>query len=317
MPRVALRQAGATMACAAVGQFCGKIVRLTIYAVIVAWALGLRGVAHGQTSHEASTATAAPSMVGLLRLFSPWSRSTDADADHAPAAEPGSWHQKTSIDVEPSAESWAGVDAYRRVVSLYGGVTWSPLGNLRQDGPRLRIVGGQSFYGYGGRRYDDSLEQSTWVSFSGRATFVEALAGWQVSSGPTTLKLFGGVTGSSHQITPYDEATQVQGARKGAKAALEVWHNWAPNLWTSLDLTAARVHRMYSAQLRTGWRVNPSWSLGPEASLTGHSEAALQRLGVFVRYESLGDEFTISGGHMRARGDIPSAYGTAQYLRRF
>ncbi len=305
------------MACAAVGHLRGKIVRVAIWTAIVAWAFGTPHFAHAQTSTRAATATAETSLSGLFRFLRPWIGDADADAEVTQPLEPGSWHQKTAVDVEPSAEGWAGFDGYRRVASLYSGVTWSPFGNLRQDGPRLRIVGGQSFYGYGGRRYDNGLEQSTWVSFAGRATFVEALAGWQVSRGATTIKLFGGMTWSNHQITPHDEATQVQGAGKGVKAALEVWHNWSPNLWTSLDLTAAQVHRTYSAQLRMGWRVNPSWSLGPEASLTGHSEAALQRTGFFVRYEGLSDEFTISGGHMRARGDIPSAYGTAQYLRRF
>ena len=209
------------------------------------------------------------------------------------------------------------MDGYRRVASLYSGVTWSPFGNLRQDGPRLRIVGGESLYRYGGRRYDAALDDSQLVAFTGRAIFMEALAGWQISKGPTTVKLFGGMTWTNHRIAPYDTATTVQGAAKGAKAALEVWHTWSPQLWTSLDLSAAQVHRTYSAQVRTGWRFDPSWSAGPEASLIGHTEAALQRVGGFLRYESLGDEFTISGGHMRARGDIPSAYGTVQYLRRF
>ncbi len=308
------------MASGAVGQSLSGIVCVAVCAIGFSLVPGQRDLARAQSVSGQPPDVPSESqmaMPGILRFFSGWGGDAGSEAEAALPTGLGSWHRKTTIDIEPSAESWAGLDGYRRVASLYAGVTWSPFGNLRQDGPRVRILGGESFYKYGGRRYDSELDDSQWVAFTGRATFMEALAGWQISQGATTVKLFGGMTWTNHRIAPYDTATGVQGAAKGAKAALEVWHNWSPKLWTSLDVSAAQVHRTYAAQLRVGWRFDPSWSAGPEASLIGHTEAALQRAGGFLRYESLGDEFTISGGHMRARGDIPSAYGTVQYLRRF
>lgn len=236
----------------------------------------------------------------------------DADSDAT------SWHAKTDVDAEPSAESWIGGEGYRRVASLYSGVTWAPLGNLRQDGLRLRIITGQSLYKYAGRRYDSATDANVWQRFTGVGRFMDLMAGWQFSSsGGTTVKVFAGIGSTTHLITPFDPETAIQGTARGPKAALEIWHNWTPKSWTSVDVAAARAHNSYSAQLRSGWRADPNWSLGPEAAVIGHSESTSQRLGLFARYENLAHEFTISGGVSRARGDIPTGYGTAQYLRRF
>jgi hypothetical protein len=228
-----------------------------------------------------------------------------------------SWHQKTSVDVEPSVENWTGYDGYRRVASLYGGATWAVGSNLRQDGLRLRIVNGGSVYSYGGYRNTAIAEDAVWTTFTGRAWFTDMLAGWQHSKGDSTVKVFAGWSWSNHLIGPSDSATRVQGRAKGVKAALEIWHNWTPRLWSSLDLSAAQPHRTFSAQLRTGWRIDDAWSFGPEANVTGHAETTLQRAGLFLRREDLVGEFTISGGALRTRSGQSSGYGAAQYLRRF
>jgi hypothetical protein len=261
---------------------------------------------------ETLNSPVAPSLLDYFR-----SNPGAAENNPTPDETNTSWHQKTSVDVEPSVENWTGYDGYRRVASLYGGATWALGGNLRQNGLRLRMVSGGSIYSYGGQRYSANVDDAVWTNFTGRAWFTDMLAGWQQAKGDTTIKVFAGWSWSNHLIGPYDSATHVQGRAKGAKMALEIWHNWTPQLWLSLDLSAAQPHRTFSANLRTGWRLDDAWSLGPEASMTGHSEATLQRAGVFVRREDLVGEFTISAGILRARGDQPAGYGTGQYLRRF
>lgn len=231
--------------------------------------------------------------------------------------ETTSWHDKTSVDVEPSLESWVGVEGYRRVASLYSGITWSPFGNLRQDGLRLRLVSGVSTYRYAGWRFDPALAANTLQQFSGSGRFLDLMAGWQYSHQNTTLKAFFGYEQQSHMIAPFDPDTAIQGSAGGIKGTLEIWQNWTPLLWTSLDVSAARAHSSYDVKLRTGWRTDANWSLGPELSLVGNSEATLQRAGIFGRYENLQHEFTISTGVSAARGDAISGYGAAQYLRRF
>lgn len=231
--------------------------------------------------------------------------------------ETTSWHEKTTTDAEPSFESWIGAEGYRRVASLYSGITWSPFTNLRQDGLRLRVVSGLSTYRYAGWRFDPALAANSWQQFAGKARFLDLMAGWQFSHQGTTVKAFIGYEQQSHLIAPFDPETLIQGAASGIKGTLEIWQNWTPALWSSLDVSLARAHASYDVKLRTGWRTDENWSFGPEISLVGHSESSLQRAGVFGRYENLQHEFTISAGVSAAKGDTPSGYAAAQYLRRF
>ena len=239
-----------------------------------------------------------------------------ADGTLTPA-DNTSWHDKTATVVEPSTETWLGIEGYRRVASLYTGMTWSPFSNLRQDGFRVRVVGGEGTYSYSGSRFDPAANVSVTRDFAAKGLFVDALLGWQWSSGGTTIKAFGGWSLAANRIAPYDPETRIQGAAHGLKAALEVWQNWTPTLWTSLDVSAASVFTTYSAQIRSGFRLNEGWSLGPEAALIGNVETSVKRFGVFARFDDLKNEFTLSGGVAQGRGDAPTAYGTAQYLRRY
>ena len=241
---------------------------------------------------------------------------------HAHAQTPApnqdqSWHEKTSTTLEPSGDSWIGAEAFGRVASLYSGVTWAPLTSIREDGLRVRVVIGNSTYRYSGPRYDSVSDKAVWQSFTGTARFMDLLAGWQFTQGSTTVKAFAGYSQLSRHITPFDTEVALQKRLSGVKGAIEIWHNWSPKLWTSVDLSASRVQSTYAIHLKTGQRIFGDWSLGPEASLVGTTESTLHRLGIFARYHGERDEFTMSGGVARTRGDAPSAYGSAQYLQRF
>lgn len=246
-------------------------------------------------------------------------------AVHAQSIDDGatSWHQKTSVEEEPSAENWVGGEGYRRAASLYSGVTWSPFSNLRQDGLRIRAITGQGMYSYAGGDYH------------GTSRFIDLLLGWQLSKGGTTIKVFGGTALTSNTILPFDPSTQIQGNARGIKGVIEIWHNWNPKIWSSLDLSQTSSHAITSAQFRTGWRLDdPAWSVGPEAGVIAfsdqnfdvHSRTYIPRLGLFVRYEDLTYEFTISGG-VSSEVTQPvghqetvqprMGYATVQYLNRF
>ena len=232
-----------------------------------------------------------------------------------------SWHEKTAVDVEPSGENWIGAEGYRRVAALYSGITYAPFTNLRQDGFRLRFVSGESIYKYAGARYDPVSDNAIWQRFTGFGRFIDAMAGWQWSHQNTTIKAFAGYEYQSNIIGPHDPELKIQGTARGAKGALEIWHNWTSNTWTSLDLSGAHANSSYSAQTRTGLRFeafgDPGWSFGPEFAQTGNTQTTLRRAGLFIRFEELGYEFTISSGVATATNNLPSGYFTGQYLRRF
>ena len=248
--------------------------------------------------------------------------------------EDTSWHEKTDVAPEPSLENWIGGDGFRRVASLYSGITWSPFGNLRQDGFRLRAITGQSVYRYSGNDFDPTTGNSVTSQFAGSGRFVDLLAGWQISTGNTTVKAFAGAALQSHIVAPYDPSTRIQGQARGAKGVVEIWHNWTSQAWSSLDLSMTTSYATMTAQLRSGWRITETvLSMGPEAAITSYADVndttrtrtSIARVGLFVRYEDLVQEITISGGISRAMtqqasgltSDPPMGYGTLQYLRRF
>ena len=250
-------------------------------------------------------------------LASWWAMAQPGWADDTAESANASWHQKTAIDVEPAVEFWVGVESYHTVRSLYAGATWAPFSNLRQDGFRLRAIGGGSNFRYAGVRLDPADETTSLQQFAGAARFGDVLAGWQWSKDTLTLKAFGGLQWELHKISPYDPLTRVQGRAFGPIGSIEAWNNWTPLLWTSLDLAGTRAFTSYNVLLRTGYRLDEAWAVGPEASLIGHSETQLRRYGAFLRHETLADEATMSGGISETRHGDRTFYLSGQYLRRF
>jgi hypothetical protein len=227
------------------------------------------------------------------------------------------WVEKTIIAPEPSRESWAGAEAFGQVLSLYTGATLAPFGSLRQDGLRLRIVAGTSSYAYAGRRYVATVNDARTISFKGRSSFIEALAGYQWSLGSTTVKAFAGWTQTSHLITPFDVETLVQGRAGGAKGALEIWQDLAGLGFLAVDLGYAQPHGAHSERVRLGARVTEAWSLGPEVHRLGHAEGTTLRMGGFIRFEGPTQEGSLSVGSSAYERGEPQAYITAQWLARF
>ena len=260
---------------------------------------------------------------------------TNADADAGIDEVSTSWHQKTTFEPTPSMETWTGGEGYRRVASLYSGVTWAPLASIQQDGLRLRVIAGQTYYRYSGADYDPVTAKNFIAQFAGVGRFIDATVGWQFTSGGTTIKVFGGIASLSHAIAPYDPSTRIQGDARGVKGVLEIWHNWSPQHWTSLDLTMQSTYATATAQVRSGWRLDATgFSIGPEAKLVDYSDTNRNvrsttlntRFGLFARYQDFEQELTISGGGVRELTMTPGrpltttplfGYAGAQYMRRF
>jgi hypothetical protein len=231
--------------------------------------------------------------------------------------EKTSWHEKTSTDVEPKREFWAGAESFRNVWSLYTGSTYALGGNLRQDGFRLRAVSAMSHYAYSGKRYSPAAGDAVTVDFAGDAKQIDVLAGYQWSRGPLTVKSFAGWQITGHAIAPFDPETEVQGKLSGAKGALEIWYNIGNVAWASLDLSYARAYNAYSHRGRLGWRATERFSVGGELSIVGHDESDVRRAGAFVRYDDGVNEISGQGGWSMQPGIEGSAYFGGQWLRRF
>jgi hypothetical protein len=222
-------------------------------------------------------------------------------------------------------EAYAGAEAFRHAWSLYSGATFAPFGSILADGLRLRAVGGYGAYSYSGRRAVGPGAQV--IDFDGEASFGELLVGYHKRMGRLSLKLYGGVTLSQHQLTPDDPETVIRGAGLGGKAVLESWLDIDERVWTSLDLSWASLYDGYSVRGRLGWRLTPALSAGLEAGAGGNVEGNIARLGAFVRYEWAGGELALSGGIANdallegvgnpAVADASVPYATLSWLTRF
>jgi hypothetical protein len=230
-----------------------------------------------------------------------------------------------STDAIQHVEFHSGAEAFRHAWSLYSGATLAPLGSLQENGLRLRVTGGYGAYSYSGARAFGP--SSHIVEFDGKAGFAEALIGYQAQWASLTIKIFGGITATQHEISPHDPETVIQGQNWGGKAVLETWWDMSDRVWTSLDLAWASLYDSYSARARLGWRLTPALSAGLEAGAVGHVEGDMARLGGFVRYEWGSGELSISGGvandaviedlgNPKAMGaNVP--YATVGWLMRF
>ena len=257
-----------------------------------------------------------PVMAWVCALFAATTvcLASDPDEDDDEAT---SWYEKTVSAEEANREAWAGAEAFKHVWSLYTGSTYAPFGNLRQDGLRTRAVSAMSQYTYGGRRFDPVTGDAIWQNFRGAGRTTDLLVGYQGRLSDLTWKLFVGYQHAVVMLGPSDPETTVQGARHGAKGALELWYNLTPSQWASLDLTYATPFRSFSHRLRVATKATDAISVGAEAAAFGHQEGSTRRVGAFLRYDNGTHEVSGSVGWSMPRGDAGHAYGTVQWLYRF
>jgi hypothetical protein len=210
-------------------------------------------------------------------------------------------------------EAWVGGEDFVGIWAIYTGANLAPFGGIHEDGFRVRAV-----LGYGD--YD-----------TGRVSFAELLLGYHKQLGPLTLKVLAGMAVAEHR--PREEHPAVEGTGLGGKGILEAWWNIADQYWLAADLAGAllemeRGSRVeYAGRIRLGWRFRPELSVGLEGGARGTPFVApdrdVSRAGVFMRYEWMGTEVSVSGGlavidafeDERQRATGP--YGTVSVSTRF
>jgi hypothetical protein len=232
-------------------------------------------------------------------------------------------------------EVYGGVDAARDQWLFYSGTTVAPLSpNLYSDGWRLRFGGGYGQYGYdavGPHASCGDATQNDICSEGDRKrqhyevahSYAEALLGYYLQLGRLTAKAFAGASMSSeHHVNAVDPTHDNDGTEFGVKGALELWLTLSDTSWTSLDLSYSTARNESASRWRSGWRVTPKLSIGPELRYDKNIEtgdgAWNGRAGLFARYQWTGGELSVAGGAAWWVDDWapkdPSAYGTFNVL---
>ncbi len=211
------------------------------------------------------------------------------------------------------ADAFAGVDGGDTWLFSYGGFTLAP-GALDRNGWRVRLYSGAGYYSY------TPSSRGSPNAFAPRRVDVfqlEALAGWQFSTGIITAKLFVGAAYEDHAISPADPDNAIAGTHLGAKVAAETWFDIAPRAWVGADASYATTIDAYSGALKLGLKPFDWLSLGPEASVFGDRENDAHRFGAFARWHCSGCDMTVSGGVSGDYEDETGAYGALSFYRRF
>lgn len=224
-----------------------------------------------------------------------------------------------------------GADATTHVWLLYSSTTISPFSDLWSDGLRLRLGGGYGQYHYSGDRRPAGAKSARSFDFKAQTSFTDVLAGYLWRLGPLTVKAFAGASMISHTIAP-DDPIASTGTKFGPKGALELWLNLGANAWTSLDASFTTAHTTYAVHSRTGYRVLPTLSIGPEAAINGSAGRSADdggstgmldpahrdvRIGGFVRYEWFGGEASLAGGLSTDLENRRDPYVTVNWLTQF
>lgn len=226
-------------------------------------------------------------------------------------------------DRRHSAEYWLGVEGFRDVLSFYGGVTWAPGGDLTRSGFRVRASGAFSRY-EGAHAFtvvrqvgNNVVEETSIEPVDGQKASARGLLGWQWQSGPLTIKAFAGIAYGGEKRVSTTTGAKASGYAVGAAAALDLWYDMSPALWSSLDLAYAVPDGEAFARARLGLRLNDRFSIGPEVAWTGTTQGHLARAGLFVRYDNGISEISVSLDAARTSDGRVSPFIAAQWLQRF
>lgn len=212
-------------------------------------------------------------------------------------------------------ELWAGGEVAGRARSVWAGTTWAPFGDIRWDGLRLRSAATAGEYAYVSPRWDGKAR--TPVAFAGRQASTDLLLGWQQQVGRLTVKVFAGGSHETHQIAPFDEENAVQGARFGAKAALETWLALGPSVFLQSEVSWSQAFGAHGTRVRAGYRLLPAFALGAETAYVGNANYDAGRLGFFGRLEWSRGEVSVAGGVAGDREGAIDGYASVGIVFRY
>ncbi len=234
-----------------------------------------------------------------------------------PIADADAWDQQTSVAVEPSRKSGRAARRSAHVWSLYTGSTVSPFGNLRQDGLRLRAVTAFSRFRYSGLRYDPIKGDSVLVDFKGASRTSDIFVGYQLGlrrdHGQGLCRLADRAH-RHHAIRYRDHRAGAVGGAEGGARSLDQLRQ--PGVGVAGPQLRQGVRCVLHATSR-GLACDGVHAIGPEASLVGHDESRMLRLGGFLRFDDGTNELSASAGWFTPREGDGGAYVSAQWLRRF
>jgi hypothetical protein len=205
---------------------------------------------------------------------------------------------------------FTGSDLWGHGSFLYGGTLWSP-GGLDRGGFTLKTLISGGTYNY----LSGALGNA---QVDGRELVAQVMPGWRFKSGATEIKVFAGLDGQNHHLSPDDPGSKLRGGDVGLRAAFEFWTEPTPAMMVEADGSASTVADSYAVHAAFGWRVLNMFYLGPEVQAFASDDYTQRRVGAHITALKLGGaEWSAAAGYATDSDDRESAYARFSVSRRY
>ena len=198
---------------------------------------------------------------------------------------------------------FSGGDIARGSRFVWAGLVAAPLGYLRDDGLRIRVVGGGGRYRYRTSAVPGGINDALLVSG-------EILLGYRHAIGSTAITAYLGAHVESQLLAEFDPGHRAQGVATGIKAAAELYTRLSPDAFAAVSVAASTVHAKYQARGAIGREYPKGFCArrrdggARRRSLRG---AARRHVAYFTYKRTV---FTLSGGYLSNSDKGGSPYAT-------
>ncbi|MCJ2047432.1 cellulose biosynthesis protein BcsS [Methylobacterium sp. J-078] len=222
-----------------------------------------------------------PALLGLLALAPTSTLAAD-------------WY--TGAAQEVAGDEWiVAVDAGATVTtnnSAFGTITATiaPVGNLLNDGLRVRLQGVAGTYSYPGAAVRQTV---TGVQQEGTV-----MLGYEWIWQQAALAGYIGMNVRSNELSILDPGNPVVGTGLGVKVAADLYVNPTENTLFSANASYSTLFNAYYARIRAGVAVVPGVFVGPEATLLGDEFFNGWRAGGHITGFAIGPmKFSLGAGY--------------------
>lgn len=169
--------------------------------------------------------------------------------------------------------AFGGVDTARDSTSAWIGLVASPMANLGDNGPRIRLMGGYGRYSYKTAIVPGGIND-------GEYTSGEFMLGWRHDISGVIVTTYVGAHVEHHSLANPDPGNRASGTETGIKGIVELFARPAPGWIASANASLSSVYTSYSMRAMIAREINSKLLLGFEAALLGNERYHEPRAGL-------------------------------------
>ncbi len=171
----------------------------------------------------------------------------------------------------------AGIGGGPDNLHAYQGVIWTPLSELSQSGPVVRIWS-KSYRFF----YSTNLPGRGTTQIAATGAGVEAEAGYQLAGTHARVAVLAGVAWRDHVLIPADPFSSLEEARFGFSATIDGSLSLTRTMGVMGNASYLTGFNQYWTQLQPYWQAPGGWKIGPQITAAGGLDYSYGRGGLFL-----------------------------------